>query len=237
MQMKVMDTQSSKTLNTKPILSEQKRTSQQWMSRLYLFDRLTSFNFSSNVTLKDPITNADIKKLGKHFLVENAIRTLEEGLFIFSNEDNRLKEQFFNYQVLRRNPQNNKPVYGKANEKVGDHRLDAFMLALGGLVLEESVYSGRQMSPSVPMFHRTQVSGVGFQSADDEIDALFNKAEEQGFPGALNVLRIMRGNGSEEEQRAIHQKYIDDGIIKQPRNVNKSCSINKRKRFFFIRRA
>lgn len=197
-------------------------------------DRLTSFNFSSNVTLKDPITNADIKKLGKHFLVENAIRTLEEGLFIFSNEDNRLKEQFFNYQVLRRNPQNNKPIYGKANEKVGDHRLDAFMLALGGLVLEESVYSGRQMSPSVPTFHRTQVSGVGFQSADDEIDALFNKAEEQGFPGALNVLRIMRGNGSEEEQRAIHQKYIDDGIIRQPRNVNKSRSITKENDFSLL---
>ena len=197
-------------------------------------DRLTSFNFSSNVVLKDPITNKDIKKLGKHFLVENAIRTLEEGLFIFSNEDNTLKEQFFNYQILRRNAQNNKPVYGKANEKVGDHRLDAFMLALGGLVLEESVYSGRQMMPSVPTFHRTQVSGIGYQSAEDEIDALFNQAEEQGFPGALNVLRIMRGNGSEEEQRAIHQKYIDDGIIKQPRNVNKSRSITKEKDFSLL---
>ena len=190
-------------------------------------DRLTSFNFSSNVTLKDPVTNKDIKKLGKHFLVENAIRTLEESLFIFSNEDHVLKEQFFNYQIIRRNPQNNKPVYGKANEKLGDHRLDAFMLALGGLVLEESVYSGRQMSPSVPTFHKTQVSGIGFQSADDEIDALFNKAQEQGFPGALNVLRIMRGNGSEEEQRAIHQKYINDGIIQQAGNVNKSRSITK----------
>jgi hypothetical protein len=197
-------------------------------------DRLTSFNFSSNVILKDPVTNADIKKLGKHFLVENAIRTLQEGLFIFSNEDNTLREQFFNYKILRRNPQNNKPVYGKANEKVGDHRLDAFMLALGGLVLEESVYSGRQMVPSVPTFHRTQVSGVGFQSADDEIDGLFNKAEEQGFPGALNVLRIMRGNGSEEEQRAIHQKYIKDGIIKQPGNVNKSRSITKESNFSLL---
>jgi hypothetical protein len=197
-------------------------------------DRLVSFNFSSNVILKDPVSNKDIKKLGKHFLVENAVRTLQEGLFIFSNEDNTLKDQFFNYKVLRRNPQNNKPVYGKANEQVGDHRLDALMLALGGLVLEESVYSGRQLMPSVPTFHKTQVSGTGFQSADDEINALFNKAEEQGFPGALNVLRIMRGNGSEEEQRAIHQKYIDDGIIKERGNTNKSRSIRKDKDFSLL---
>jgi hypothetical protein len=197
-------------------------------------DRLVSFNFSSNVILKDPVTNKDIKKLGKHFLVENAIRTLEEGLFIFSSEDVALKNQFFNYKVLRRNPQNNKPVYGKANDTIGDHRLDAFMLALGGLVLEESVYSGRQMMPSVPTFHRTQVSGTGFQSAQDEIDTLFDKAQEQGFPGALNVLRIMRGNGSEEEERAIRQKYIDDGIIQERGNGNKSRSIKKDKDFSLL---
>jgi len=197
-------------------------------------DRLVSFNFSSNVILKDPVTNKDIKKLGKHFLVENAIRTLEEGLFVFSNEDTRLKDQFFNYKVIRRNPQNNKPIYGKINEQVGDHRLDAFMLALGGLVLEESVYSGRQMMPSVPTFHKSQISGTGFQSGDNEINALFDKAEEQGFPGALNVLRIVRGNGSEEEQRSIRNKYIADGIIEEPRNSNKSRSITKKEDDFSL---
>ena len=201
---------------------------------ILIADRLVSFNFSANVILKDPVTNKDIKKLGKHFLVENAIRTMQEGLFLFSNEDNTLREQFFNYKILRRNPQNNKPVYGKANEQIGDHRLDAFMLALGGLVLEESVYSGRQMMPSVPTFHKTQVSGVGFQSADDEINALFDKAKEQGFPGALNVLRIMRGNGSEEEQRSIRQKYISDGIIKERGNNRKSRSINKKEDDFSL---
>ena len=201
---------------------------------ILIADRLVSFNFSANVVLKDPVTNKEIKKLGKQVLVENAIRTMQEGLFLFSNEDNTLREQFFNYKILRRNPQNNKPVYGKANEQIGDHRLDAFMLALGGLVLEESVYSGRQMMPSVPTFHKTQVSGVGFQSADDEINALFDKAEEQGFPGALNVLRIMRGNGSEEEQRSIRQKYISDGIIKERGNNNKSRSINRKEDDFSL---
>ena len=46
-------------------------------------DRLTSFNFSKNVLLKDPVTNEDIKKNAKHFLVENVVRLLQEGLLSF----------------------------------------------------------------------------------------------------------------------------------------------------------
>ena len=57
-------------------------------------DRLKAFNFSSNITLKDPITNKDIKKMGKHFLVENAVRILQERLFKFPTEDEVLKDQF-----------------------------------------------------------------------------------------------------------------------------------------------
>ena len=92
-------------------------------------DILVSFNFSSSVKLKDPITNKEIKKTGKHFLVENAIRILQEGLFKFPVEDTRLKDQFYNYIIKKRQADNHKPIYGKANEQVGDHRLDAFMLA------------------------------------------------------------------------------------------------------------
>ena len=180
-------------------------------------DILVSFNFSTNVKLKDPITNKDIKKTGKHFLVENAIRILQEGLFKFPVEDNRLKDQFFNYIIVKRQSNNHKPIYGKQNEQVGDHRLDAFMLALGGLVLEESVYSGKQMLPSVPTFHRTKLVS-SYHSPDDDVAGLFDKAQEQGYPGVLNVLKIMRG-GSEEEDRAVKNKYS--------RNNNNSRSINK----------
>ena len=188
-------------------------------------DRLVSFNFSSNVILKDPVTNKDIKKVGKHFLVENAIRVLQEGLFKFSIEDNVLKEQFFNYIITKRQSNNHKPIYGKQNEKIGDHRLDAFMLALGGLVLEESIYSGNQMLPSVPSFHKAKMIANHF-STQDEADSLFKKAEEQSFPGALNVLKIMRGSGSEEEDRAIKEKYKRQGLLGD-RNSRKRSSIKE----------
>ena len=185
-------------------------------------DKLVSFNFSQSVILKDPITNNDIKKAGKHFLVENAIHIMEQGLFKFPVSDNILKEQFFNYKVVRRNPTTNKPVYGKVNEAIGDHRLDAFMLAIGGLVLEESVYSGKQMLPSVPTFHSKEESDW-YVSPEEETRALFKKADREGLPGALNVLKIMRGM-SEEEDRATKTKYMEQGLIKAPGRNSRSGS-------------
>ena len=180
-------------------------------------DKLVSFNFSSNVVLKDPITNKDIKKTGKHFLVENAIRVMQEGLFKYPVEDKALTDQFYNYIIKKRQSDNHKPIYGKANDTIGDHRLDAFMLALGGLVLEESVYSGKQMMPSVPTFHKTKMI-KNHLSPDDEVAQLFEEKQSQGYPGVLNVLKIMRGGGSEEEDRAIKEKYS--------RNQNFNNSIN-----------
>jgi hypothetical protein len=41
-------------------------------------------------------------------------------------------------------------VYGPDNDRIGDHRLDALMLALGGLFLEKSMYSPSSIAQSAP---------------------------------------------------------------------------------------
>ena len=64
------------------------------------------------------------------------------------------------------------------------------------------------------------------RSGDGEVDALFSKAEEQGFPGALNVLKIMRGGGSVEEDRAIKDKYRRQGLWPDDGKTSRSRSIN-----------
>ena len=197
-------------------------------------DRLVAFNFSSNIKLKDPITNADIKKSGKHFLVENAVRILQDGLFKFPVEETVLKEQFFNFIVEKRNKQNNKPVYGKQNEKVGDHRLDAFMLALGGLVLEESVYSGNQMQISAPSFHKTEAIKNTYRSPNEQIRDLYAAKKKQGAPGDLNVLKIMRGGGSEEEDRMIKEKYKSQGLWPEDGKSSRSRSIKEEKQLSIL---
>jgi hypothetical protein len=215
-------------------LRSKKNKSAKEEETVLIADRLVSFNFSSNVNLKDPITNKDIKKSGKHFLVENAIRILQDGLFKFPVDDLVLRDQFFNYIVTKRNAQTSKPIYGKQNEKVGDHRLDAFMLALGGLVLEESIYSGNKMIPSAPSFHKIEAIKAAYRTPNEEIKDLYNQKKREGAPGALNVLKIMRGGGSEEEDRMIKEKYMREGLLPNDGKSTRSRSIKEEKEFSLL---
>jgi hypothetical protein len=153
--------------------------------------------------------------MGKHFLVENTARILQEGLFKFPYEDERLKDQLFNYIILKYNAQNNKPVYGKANEQIGDHRLDALMLALGALVLEESIYSGKQMFPSKPSFHKMKE----IKDTLNESDALLDEMKRAHFPGALHLLEIHR-----QERASFSRKKEDSSSILNGINKYKGTS-------------
>jgi hypothetical protein len=193
------------------------------METAKIADKLVSFNFSSNIKLKDPITNKDIKKMGKHFLVENTIRVLQERLFKFPYEDDRLKDQLFNYIIVKRNAQNNKPVYGKSNEQVGDHRLDALMLALGALVLEESVYSGKQMFPSMPSFHKMKE----IKSNGNEAEAFLEDMQKASFPGALHLLDIKRQDRSISGRKKEGTFSILDGINKHKGTSKGMTSISE----------
>ena len=196
-----------------------------------LSDILIAFNFSRNVLLKDPITGEDIKKAGKHFLVENAVRTMEDGLFKFPASDEILKKQFMNYIVKRRHPTTNKPVFGVENERIGDHRLDAMMLSLAALSLEESIYSGRHLPVSKPYYTDHQMgqeskSANDYVSPHDEAKELMSALQKHRVPRAANVLKIMRG-GSEEEDRATKEKYKKQGIWTTGNQGSKRSKLKK----------
>ena len=79
------------------------------------------------------------------------------------------------------------------NERIGDHRLDAMMLALAALALEESVYSGRNMPISTPSF-----------SSDNPMSRNNNQpSEERRMPKAVSVLKLLR-SGSDSSGRALN---------------------------------
>lgn len=116
-----------------------------------IMDRLVAFNFSSKVTLRNPLDNKEFEKTGKDFLVENLVRILEDRNFWFSVDDNVLLKQMLSYVVLKRGA-TGRAIYGPEDAKLGDHRLDAIMLAVGGLVLEFGIYSVRSGASSLPSF-------------------------------------------------------------------------------------
>jgi len=185
---------------------------------ILLGDRLVSFNFSKKIELADPLSGERTSKIGKYFLVENAIRVLESGEFFFPSSDKRLFKQLQNYVVVKRNPQNGKPVYGMDNKYIGDHRLDALLLALGGLSLEVSVYSNTKNGDfSIPgMIYRDDESEMGYVSPGEEAGKISQSLKNARVPSAFNVLKIMRGSGSEEEDFNIKQKYYGQGVWEYP---------------------
>ena len=105
-----------------------------------LKDKLKEINFSSNLEIYNPSTGTYETKYAKNFLVENAISIFERKKILFAEDDKTLIKQLQNYIVVEKKD-NGKVIYGMVNESIGDHRLDALCLALGGLQIEESVFS------------------------------------------------------------------------------------------------
>lgn len=162
-------------------------------------DRLVAFNFSSKVEMRSPIDGIKIQKSGKEFIVEFAVRVMEDGILWMPSTEDQLRKEMLNYVVLRRSPTTNKPVYGAESERVGDHRLDALMLALAGIQLENGLYSGRSMAQSSPnaMSREYLDERAAKRAHRDEqgpgADVLtLIKRQQTTFPGAVEILQTMR---------------------------------------------
>jgi len=94
-----------------------------------LSDRLVHVNASSTIEVVDPITNQKIKKPVKPFIINNAIRCIENHEIIIPRaEDNqhKLVGQLRDFRVKKRS-QEGRPIY-----EGEDHIIDAFCLALYG---------------------------------------------------------------------------------------------------------
>lgn len=94
-----------------------------------------AYDFGSTVEIRDLFTKQPVKKHSKPFLVETAIRRFESNQIHFSNTDKQLEGELRGY-IIDRVSMHGLPVFKQGNEKLGDHNLDAFMLALVAFELE-----------------------------------------------------------------------------------------------------
>jgi hypothetical protein len=171
-------------------------------------DRLVAFNFSSKVELRSPIDGVLTTKSGKEFIVEFAVRVFEDGILWMPSEENQLRKELLNYVVLRRSPTTNKPVYGAESDRIGDHRLDALMLALAGIQIENGLYSNKSLADSVPKFmtrdfldNRAEKRDGRDQTPGEGVLGIL-KRQTTTFPGSLNLLQSMREGETPEQAMA-----------------------------------
>lgn len=103
-----------------------------------------AYDFGSKVKFRD-FQGREVKKPAKPFMVENSVRRFELGEISISRHDLDLQKQLDNYVVKRRNPITGAPVYGTKNAKIGDHKVDAFHLALVAVRLELPSLNSREV--------------------------------------------------------------------------------------------
>ncbi len=100
-----------------------------------LLDILKKYDAGSSLKIKDPVTGQEVRSPAKPFMVNASVRMFEQNRISISAGDHVLEKQLRNYIIDRMTP-TKVPVYGLAEPKVGDHRLDALNLALVAFQLE-----------------------------------------------------------------------------------------------------
>jgi replicative DNA helicase len=100
---------------------------------------LKSYDFGSKIETRDPFTKQALNKPAKGFLVENAVRRFETDEIKYPKSDEHLSRELMGYIVKNVTPTGNL-VYGTHSDEIGDHNLDALMLALVAFTLEKSSF-------------------------------------------------------------------------------------------------
>ena len=92
-------------------------------------------NAGGNLETKNIRTGVTETKPAKPYMIENSVRYFEHDLIEVAKYDTELENELLGYVVARRT-QSGAPVYEQGNRKVGDHELDALVLALLAFTME-----------------------------------------------------------------------------------------------------
>ena len=158
---------------------------------------LVRYDFGAKVETRDLWTKQIVKKDAKPFLVESAVRRFEAQDICFPKSDELLEKQLLGY-VIDRIGQTGRPVYKATSDVLGDHILDALMLALMGFTMEVSPLGKPKWSSNIAF------SGHIGERIDPDI-----------YEGDMVIRADTRHRVQEERER--HRPSMDrwDGIIEE----------------------
>lgn len=123
-------------------------------------------SFGSNLILTDPVTYQQKTKKTKQYMVEHLSNLLNRGLLVFKKTaDEELLLQLKNYTVESISV-NGAKKYKAASTKVGDHDLDAYMLAIHAIHQEYSELAGNLSHGSI-LAHRLPTPGTVQEREED----------------------------------------------------------------------
>jgi replicative DNA helicase len=165
-----------------------------------LRDIVKPYAFGGSIEIHDLITKQPIKKPAKPFLVENTVRKFEHGIFRYPKSDELLTKQLLGY-VVDHTTVSGLPVYKAVDETVGDHDLDAIMLALVAFTLETTDFGRPKFSID---FAFSGKIGEKIETEQEEIPGwVVVKSDKKIDPRKANRPSLTRTEGLEEEKKSL----------------------------------
>ena len=157
-------------------------------------------------------------KPAKPYMIENSVRYFEHNLIEVSKHDDELEQELLGYVVERRT-QSGAPVYAQGNKRVGDHELDAMVLALLAFTMEYTEF-GQSLV----------ISAVSFGGSFGDMPA----SKKAPMPGTIelvieNQYRKKQADNKRETQKP-QERFVTEsdallnrglpGIIKRYNSTN-----------------
>lgn len=133
-------------------------------------DQVVAVSFGSTLELRDVITGEVRKKHYKNFIVDTVTRALENNILNLAGRTaDPIKEQMRNY-IVKSVSSSGRKVYQAKVSEIGDHDLDAYMIAVTALHLEhDSILDKRVMSDvQVLTLEKTNTRGYNESSSITE---------------------------------------------------------------------
>lgn len=164
-------------------------------------------------------------KPSKPYMIENSVRYFEHNLIELSKHDDELEQELLGYVVERRT-QSGAPVYAQGNKRVGDHELDAMVLALLAFTMEYTEF-GQSLV----------ISAVSFGGTFGDMPA----SKKAPMPGTVelvieNSYRRKQAENKKDEARPQERFAIESdtvlsrglpGMVKEYNSNNNSKVIRK----------
>ncbi len=169
-----------------------------------LKDVVHQYDFGSKVEVFDLFTKQPIQKAAKPFLVENTVRRFETRTFSYAESDKVLEAQLHNY-IIDRITQTGNPVYIPSDENIGDHTLDAVMLALVAFTLQKT-----------PLGHPMFATGIQFSGQFGQ------KIMADVGQGELIITNNKKIDAKEDHRP---QTNRTDGIVQERRAISGSSDL------------
>jgi replicative DNA helicase len=161
-------------------------------------NRVKGRNFSSSVEETDPVTGKTTREEFKPFMVDNAVNLYEKKKVRFNRDDEVFVAQVTGY-VQTRVSATGRPVFASMDpERIGDHALDAWMMALLG----HTEQYGDLITPFESITPRTIDSNSALTPGD---------SKEQRNKTSLDFLRSRRPMSS-TNRRASNKVFSRPGF-------------------------